>query len=424
MPAAVIAYICLIIFCMVLSAFFSGTETALVSSNPMSLESLSSKGDKKAKRSVEIISQMDRALSVILIGNNIANITAAAFLTYIAAEYYHLRQAQLVMVVTVQTVVFLILCELTPKVIARSKSEQFLLFFSAPLKMLLMILRPPSSLSLVFTGFLKRAMRIKADDNSSIKRDEIDVLFKIGGEAGIIVGDNLMFISEILRIKSILAVEIMTPTIDIISIEEDRPVKELIGAIMKNRFTRIPVYRDRVDNIIGYVFYRDLIMADNVKKISDIMHKPHYVPETKNIYELHLEMQDNVLPLVFVVNEYGAVVGMVSYEDIAEEVVGEIHARDQSQEALISQVSGKKFIIKGDLEIDHFVRKFPLNIEKKGFKTVSGYIMSVMGKIPKKGDRLDVEGCSFVVDEATDRSVERVIFLLSEEGKKKLTPRA
>lgn len=416
-----------VIVCVILSAFFSGSETALVSANAMTLESFAIKGSRSARRSLALIKRMEEAISIILIGNNIVNTTAAAFLTYIAAEYFYLKQMQLVILISVQTLIFLLFCELFPKVFARSKPELFLMLFSLPLQLFLAILRPLARVSLTFSLLLKRILNVQKVNDSRVKREEIDILFKIGGEAGIIVGNNLMYVSEILHIKNTVAAEIMTPTIDIISVEINSSIKNLIATIARIRFTRIPVYHERVDNIVGYVFYRDLLAAGtgNVKKLSDIIHKAHYVPETKSIYDLHLEMQENLLPLVFIINEYGAVVGMVSYEDIAEEVVGEIHAKDQSKEDLIRQISGKKFIVRGDLEIDHFVRQFPMDIEKRGFKTISGFIMYSMGKVPKKGDRFDYGNYTIIIDEATERSVEKVLVIIQDVNKvRKITRRA
>ena len=408
-------YISAIIVCMVLSAFFSGSETALVSSDIMRIEALSIQGNKNAKRSLTFLKNMEQMIGMLLVGNNIVNISAAAFITFIAAEYYSFSQLKLILLTALQTFVFLVLCELFPKVFARSKAESFLMFFSIPLKFISIIFYPVTRISISFASKIKKLSGIDRSENLKIQRDEIDILFKIGRKTGIIRKDDQIYVSEVLQFKNTMAVEIIKPTIDLISIEIVDTIKNLIKLISKYRFTRIPVYTERVDNIIGYVFYRDLISAGTVKKISDVMHKAHYVPESKNIYDLYLEMQDNLLPIVFVVNEYGAVIGMVSYEDIAEEIVGEIQARDQFDDDLIKKISNTKYLLSGDLDIDYFMRQFTVKIEKRGFKTIGGFIMYMLGKIPKRGDRLDYYNLSFIIDHATDRSIERVILYLQKE---------
>jgi putative hemolysin len=411
----VIIYLIAVVACMLFSAFFSGAETALLSSNVMIIETLSMKGNRRAMRSMEILGKMESAIGMILIGNNIVNIAAAAFLTFIAAEFYFIDLTHLLLLTIVQTIIFLVLCELLPKVFARSKAESYLLFFSLPLKLFLGFFYPATKISLVFISILKKTLKVQQAEKSRIRRDEIDMLFKIGGEVGVVGVEDHVYVSEVLGFKNTLAVEIMTPTIDITSLEIGSSMRQLVELIAKTNFTRIPVYRDRVDNIAGYVFYRDLMNIDGTVSIVDVMHKAHFIPETKNIYDLYMEMQENLLPIVFVVNEYGAVVGMVSYEDIAEEVVGEIQARDQSSEELIIKLSPVKFMLRGDLDIDYFLRVFKLRIDKKGFKTVGGFIMYMLGKIPKKGDRLEYQKYIFVIDEATERSVEKVVLHLPRQ---------
>jgi CBS domain containing-hemolysin-like protein len=409
------AYMAAIAVCMILSAFFSGSETALVSADPMKLERLGNAGDMRARRSVHFINNSEKMIGMLLVGNNIVNITAASFLTYVGTEYYSLTQSRLILMTAAQTIVVLLFCELFPKVFTRSKSESFLMFFSAPLMLLSGLFQPFSRFSVILSEKIKRIAGIELKGNVKIHREEIDILFKIGRKTGIIEKENQVYVSEVLQFKNTMAIEIMKPTIDLVMIDIDDTVRKLVTLISKNRYTRIPVYRDRVDNIIGYVFYRDLFSAGHVKAIEEVMIKAHYVPETKNIYDLYLEMQENLFPIVFVVNEYGAVIGMVSYEDIAEEIVGEIHARDQFDDDLIKKVTGNKYVLHGDLDIDYFVRQFGVDIDKKGFKTISGFIMSMLGKIPRKGDRLDYRSMSFVIDRATDRSVEKVILYIKDK---------
>jgi putative hemolysin len=413
------AYITLIGIMMFLSFFFSGTETALLTSNRFYLESLAKTGNRRAKLSLAIIDSIEDTLGMLLIGNNIVNISAAAFITYIATTAFMLSELGMLIVTAVQTIVFLIICEVTPKVVARARADRFLMLFSYPIKVLLVIMKPAVRFSLLFSKALKSMLGIKESDRSSIRsRDELDILFKIGEEDGVINEEHHEYVSEILSFRGMTAREIMTPTIDVVSIEEGAGMRELADLIVQTRFSRIPVYSGRVDNLVGYVFYRDILKRRSAKKIMEIMNKVHYVPATKRIVELYAEMVENLIPMVFVVDEHGAVVGMVTHEDIAEEVVGEIQTRDQSEEELITELGRGKFLLSGRMDIEYFMRSFNIHIEKKGFETLSGFIEYRLGRIPKKGDRLDHEKYTFIIDEATDRSIEKIIVQALKRKKK------
>lgn len=413
------AYITLIGIMMFLSFFFSGTETALLTSNRFYLESLSKTGNRRAKLSLKIVDNIEDAMGMILIGNNIVNISSAAFITYIATTAFMLQELGMLVVTAVQTLLFLIVCEVTPKIVARARAETFLMIFSYPIKILTVIMRPAVRFSLLFSTALKSVLGITDSDRSSIRsREEIDLLFKIGEEEGVINVEHHEYVSEILSFRGMTAREIMTPTIDIVSIELEAGLRELADLIVRTRFSRIPVHSGRVDNLIGYVFYRDILKHRSARRIADVMNKVHYVPTTKRIVDLYNEMVENLIPMVFIVDEHGAVVGMVTHEDIAEEVVGEIQTRDQSEEELVVELGRGKFLLSGKMDIEYFMRSFNIHIDKKGFETLAGFIEYRLGRIPKKGDRLDHERYTFIIDEATDRSIEKVIVQTLKKKKK------
>lgn len=403
-------YLVLIFVMMLFSFFFSGSETAILTSRRFELEALSRSGNRNAARSIEILDNIEDAISMILLGNNIVNISAAAFITYIATSAFILNEPELLALTAVQTVIFLVLCEVTPKVVARARAESFLMACSYPLQVLMIVMKPALKVSLVFSSALKSLLGITAPEQRGIRsREEIGILFKMGKEDGAINEDHRVYVSEILSFKGIVAREIMTHTIDIISVELNQGLKDLTDIIVRNRFSRVPVYEERVDNIIGYVFYREILKNRNAKKIADVMNRAYYVPMTKRIVELYSEMVENLIPVVFVVNEQGGVVGMVTHEDIAEEVVGEIQTRDQSEEELMTELGKGKLAVSGRMDIEYFMKRFKVSIEKKGFETLAGFVAYRMGKIPKKGDRFQYDRYTFIIDEATERSVEKVI---------------
>jgi len=401
------------------SAFFSGAETAIVSAGRIRLEASLKKGKKGSKRAIFILDNIEDAISMVLVGNNIANIAATAFLTFVATKAFFFSETELLILTTVQTILFLIFCEISPKIIAKSKAESFLIFFSMPIKSLIIITRPIIRIFLSITVVFQKILRIKKVNQSIIRnRDELDMLFKLGEKEGLIDEDHQVYVSEILTFREVTAYEVMIPTIDIDAIELNESIKSVVELIEKKRFSRIPVYDARVDNIIGHVFYRDILKNIKVKKISDILHKPHYVPATKKVADLYVEMLDNKLPVVFVVNEYGAVIGMLTHEDIAEEVVGEIQSGDHHDEELITKISDRKYLLNGSLDVHYFERYFSLEIEKKGFETIAGFITYLTGRIPTQGEKIKYGKMTFTIEEVTDRAIEKIILSIPSKKAK------
>ncbi len=408
-----------IMFLILLSAFFSGTETSLVSTRRTRMELYRKNGSKAAGRALYILDNMEDAIGMVLIGNNIANIAATAFIVYLFSRAYAWNNTELMGVTVVQTIIFLIFCEVSPKIIARSLAGSYLMFFSYPVIMLMTAMKPIIGISLVFTRLVRRAVG-STDGHQPLvtTREEIDILFRIGEEEGIIDEEDQEFVSEILSFRELTAIEVMTPTIDIVSVEQKGSLRQLVEVFVQSKFTRIPVYEDRVDNITGYVFYRDVLTNWDAESISELVYAPVYVPATKNIAGLFQEMQEENLPMVFVVNEHGAVIGMVTHEDIAEEVVGEIEAHEDSAEDLIVKIKKDRYLVSGSIDIEYFMKKFPLVIEKKGFETVAGFITSLMGKIPREGERVEYGNYTFIIDEATPRSVERMVIVPGKKARR------
>ncbi len=414
-------YVFLIFSMMILYFFLSGLETALLTSDRIHLENLSRSGSAGAGRSLRILDDIENAISMTQIGINIVETAAASFIAFTAIEAFMLSEPKLFLATAVQTIIFLIFCELSPKVIARAHAESFLILCSYPASFLMFVLRPAIRVTLLVVDVINRMFKVSGSPRGIIRsREEIDLLFKIGEQEGIIDEEHQGYVSEILSFRDIIAREIMTPTISIASVEINQHIRRLADAFVKTKFSRIPVFEERVDNLKGYVFYRDLLKNKGAKKIADVMSKSQYVPATKKVYELYAEMLEELIPMVFVVDENGAVVGMVTHEDIAEELVGEIQAREQSVEELIIDLGRGRYMLSGRLDIEYFINRFEAPIEKKGFETLAGFITYKMGRIPKKGDRLVYDKYTFIIEEATDRSIDKVVLqALKQKSKTK-----
>ena len=410
-----------IIFFTVMSSFFSCIETAIVSSRRIAIETLSTKGNRNASRSLNILNNLEDALGMVLIGNNISNIGAAAFITFIATKAYFYNDTQLFLVTIVQTIFFLLFCEILPKIISKSHSESILMFFSLPILLLMSIFKPIIMVSLFFSGKITDLFNIRQSEVSPIKsRDDIATFISIGHKEGIIDRDKTLYLSEILSFRNSHAYEIMIPSVDIISISVDDSYKNVVTIIEKTKFSRLPVFKNREDNFIGYIYYRDLIKNPG-GRIEDIIIEPVFIPDTKNVIDIYNFMQKEKTPLVFVTDEYGNISGMLTFEDIAEEIVGEIETDDHPVENTIIKLSEKKYILSGRLDIDYFQRYFKIEINKKHFETLAGFIMSLCGRIPDKGDHIRYYDYEFIVEETGIRTVDKLLFILPKKKIIKLT---
>jgi len=406
-----------IVFFALGSAFFSCIETAIISSRRISIETLSKKGDKRAIRSLGILDDLEDAIGMVLIGNNISNIAATAFITYVITKIYSYNDTQLLLVTVIQTMFFLLFCEIGPKIVSKGNSEYFLMFFSLPIAFLMKFFRPLIRLALFFSEAITGIFNIKAGEISPIKsRDDIATFISIGRKEGIIDEEKNLYLSEILSFKNAHAYEIMIPAVDIISVDVNDSYKNIIAVIEKTRFSRLPVYRTKEDNFIGYVYYRDLLKK-NSGKIEDIIIEPAFIPETKNVFEIYNKMQKERIPLLFVIDEYGNTSGMLTFEDIAEEIVGEIQTDDHPSEKIITKINEKRYLLSGRLDIDYFQRYFNIEINKKHFETLAGFIMSLSGDIPAKGNHIRFKEYEFIIEETGLRTIDKVLFILPKNKK-------
>lgn len=404
----------------ILSFFFSSFETAVMSANPMRLQALAERGSSRARRALSIVNQRENSISLALIGNNIANIASTSFILFVVAKHVVLTDEAVFIVTAIQTVFFLIALEILPKVLARSRADSLLMVYVYPVYLVKTLFFPLTALSSGLTTLIKKLFSFEATGSSFIKsRDEIEMLFSLGNKEGIIRKKHQEYIDEIMDLHSITAHQIMTPIIDMVSVERGESIRKLVMLIGKTRFSRIPVYEDRVDNIIGYVYYRDFLEKKRIKKIDDVLRKPYFIPSTKKVDELFLEMQENDVRMLFVVNEFGGVEGLVTTEDIVEEVVGEIQTRDHPHADLIKELQNRTYLVRGDTDIEYFEKKFGMHIEKKGFETLAGFITAHLGRIPEVGEVFKIQECRFKVYEGNEKAIDSVIITVPK-GKKML----
>lgn len=406
-----------ILLCIIFLIFFSMSETAVISASRSSIVKEVEKNSFGSRIALSLVSHQDDTISTILIGSNIANISATVFITSFATRSLYFNDRKLLILTVAQTVVFLIFCEALPKLVSRFNAVRMLRVIAYPLWIFKLTFYPFVKGSLLLSNLLKKNA---PEENSLLARDEIDALIKLGSSTGVIDKTHQTYVDEIMSLHKITVIEAMTPTINIIAVESSSPVSVLVQTITKYKFSRIPIYEKRVDDIIGYVYYRDILEHDGeIESIRSIMRKAVYAPLTKSLYVLYREMQNTRNYIVFAVNEFGAVVGMVTREDIVEEIVGEIQTRDHSREDLVIRLEDGSYSISGALDVDIFERQFGLEIDKKGFETVSGFVCYLAGRIPEEEQSIPYQGIVITVESSTEKMVKRIRVTESKLARKK-----
>ncbi|MBU1078739.1 MAG: hemolysin family protein, partial [Spirochaetes bacterium] len=242
-----------------------------------------------------------------------------------------------------------------------------------------------------------------------LTKEDLKTIFHIGVKQGLIDESNKEIFYSLFEYSSTYVREIMVPLVDIELVGDNKKVLDIVKKSKKTGYSRVPVFKEHVYNVVGYVNVLDLFDATAGESISKYVRPPYYVPETKKIDDLFIEMNDNKLPMVFVVDEYGGVSGIVTQEDIVEEIVGEIDEKPQEeQKELISRVNNFEWEVSGDLNIDDINEKIDLDLPKEGFETIAGFVEYFLGKIPSRKETFIYKGYKFIVSEATPTCVEKV----------------
>ena len=413
-------------FLLFLSAFFSGTETAFFSLSKSTISILETDDSKSSKRVLKLLQNPQELLVTILISNNIVNIVIATEATLITQSITQAYQwnVYLSLIVNVLIVSFLILIfgEILPKVIAIKDSLWFAKRSSLVINILNYLLKPVSYL---FTSFSKIFTEsLKANWGSqTFSEEELKTLFDISEETGAIENNEKEMITSIIDFSETNVKEIMVPRIDMDCIKSDASIAELIELVNESLHSRIPVFQDRIDNILGIIYVKDLLkyVANNKSldsvKIDKIIHKAYFVPEKKKIQELLKEFQEQKVHMAIVVDEYGGTSGLVTLEDIIEEIVGEIQDEYDTEQPLINRINEYTYILDGKLSIEELNEAISIELpQSEDIETISGFIYHKIGKLPDLNELIQHENLQFKIKEIDNRRINKIeLNILKEE---------
>ena len=413
----------LIIF-VVLSAFYSGSETATVSLDRLKIYQLAEQGDKKAQIVKSLVDTPEKTLGMTLVGTNIANVLASQMgLLFVIALLQmstitqtivtNLRTNEQVVATLISTALILVFGELLPKTVFRVKANSLALRYAGPLRMSNIILRPIVNGITHLTSILVRIGERRATPSSpDAQRDELRLLASMGEQSGGILEDQRRMIHSVLNLHNRTVEQVMVPLVDIVAVEKDTDVDTFLKISAEAGFSRIPVFEDQVNNIIGIVHLLDVIYSnDNSQRLESFIRPDlKFVPPSKTTNVLLKEVQQSHHTMVFVVDEYGGIVGLSTVEDLVEEIVGELSdERDQIDEPEILHVISPRLLeCDGRAEISVLSDQYGVPIPTGDYETVAGYILDRTGRIPKAGERIESDELLITITDADLRRIRKV----------------
>lgn len=401
----VIALIALIF----MSGYFSSTETAFTCFNKIRIKNLALEGNKKAKQVLEISEDYDKLLSTILIGNNIVNIASATLATLFFTSIFGNKGPSISTIV--MTVIVLIFGEITPKSLAKKYPEKFVLTIIGSIRIIHIILLP---LNAVFSLWKKLINRIFKDENSpSYTEDELKTIIDEVKDEGVLNNNESELIKQAIDFDDVEADEIYTPRIDIVAIDIDDDIDEIKNLFIETGFSRLPIYKESIDHIIGVVHEKDFIsmISREESNLKDISKKVLFITPNKKISQLLKELQKNKTHMAIVIDEYGGTEGLITIEDIVEELVGEIYDEHEEEEEFFIKITDKKYQISCNADLEDMLELIGRDssmYDEDDVSTVNGLVINKFGKIPVDGEIIEFDGLKITIKSAEEKKVNEI----------------
>lgn len=416
---AVIQLIILLVL-LAFSAFFSSSETALTTVNRIRMRTLAENGHKKAQVVMKVVEDQGKMLSAILIGNNVVNLSASALATLLATDLF--GSGAVGLATGVLTLLVLVFGEITPKTMASLYSESMSLSCASIIYGLMVILTPVIFLINRLSFLVLKLMRVDPGKKpESITEDELRTIVEVSHEEGVIESEEKKMITNVFDFGDDLAKDIMVPRIDMVFVNAEASYDELIELFRQERYTRIPVYEETTDNVIGIINVKDLLLLDDKEDFSmrSFLREPLYTYEYKKAAELMVEMRKTLNNIVIVLDEYGATAGLITLEDMLEEIVGEIRDEyDGDEEDSLVELEPGKFKIEASMKLDDLNDYLNLNLESEDYDSLGGLVIGLLDHLPEVGEEVEYEGILLKVAETDKNRIETIIMHLPPEEEK------
>lgn len=406
-----------VIILLCLSAFFSSSETALTTVNQIRMRTLADNGDKRAARVLHVTGNPGKMLSAILIGNNIVNLSASSISTSLAIHLFGNTGAGIA--TGILTFLILIFGEVTPKTMATIKADSMSLTVAAPIGFLMKILTPVifiiNKLSLGLMFLLH--VNIK-DAQKKMTEEELRTIVDVSQENGVIEHEERDMIHNLFDFGDAEAKEIMVPRIDMTFVQADATYQEVLDIFRQDMFTRLPVYEDSTDNVIGIINMKDFLLQNDTPEFSvrNLLREPYFTYEHKNTADLFLEMRKSSISLAIVLDEYGVTAGLITLEDLLEEIVGEIRDEyDADEEDDITRISDREFYVLGSANLDDVSEALSLHFTSDDYDTIGGYCLGLLDHLPEKNEIILTDNNILIrIDRMEKNRIERIYIRLPE----------
>ena len=401
----------IILFCVIMSAYFSATETAFSTFNRIRLKNIAEKGNKRATRALELAENYDTLISTILIGNNIVNILAASLATLLFTDLLkgsNLAGFATTLSTIVMTLLVLTFGEISPKTIAKQIPEKFVLFSTPFISALVVVFTPLTFLFKHLQNGLGRLFKT-AEEEQGMTEEELISIIEEATEEGDLDEEESTLIKSAIEFNELEISDVFTPRIDITAVRSDVTREAMAEIFTESGYSRIPIYEDDLDNILGIVYYKDFYAtcANTEIPLSEIIKPVMYVTKTQKINDVLKDLQEKQLHLAVVTDEYGSTAGIVTLEDILEEIVGEIW--DEHDEIIeeIKEVGEKEYIVSGMANLEKLFEELDIELDEElDAMTVNGWAMSILDRIPEEGDSFEELGLTVRVLKMDGRRIE------------------
>ncbi|MCR4610998.1 MAG: hemolysin family protein [Lachnospiraceae bacterium] len=393
MDVELVIKIIILLILLVLSAFFSSAETALTTVNLMKMRSLAEEGSKSAAKVLKVTDNRPKMLSAILIGNNIVNISASSLATMIAVSIWGSYGAGIA--TGVLTLLILIFGEITPKTMATIQANRVSMRFAGIIWVLMVVLTPIIYIVNLLSSGVMRIFGIdpkKTDD--AMTEEELRTIVDVSHESGVTTKGERKIIHNLFDFSDATAKEIMIPRIDMTMANVNWSYDRLMEGYCEHKYTRIPVYENEVDNIIGFINMKDFLIDENREnfKMRDFLRKAHFTYERKNTAELFDEMRSNSFGITIVIDEFGAVAGMITLEDLLEELVGEIRDEfDTYEEDDVIKTGDNEYDVLGSANLEDLCDEIPLGVSSEDYDTIGGYVVGEFDHFPNLDETIITE---------------------------------
>jgi putative hemolysin len=433
-PANITSQLILIAVLTLVNAFLASAEMAIVSLNKNRLKMLAEEGNKRAKLLEKLMEEPTKFLSTIQVGITLAGFfssaSAATGISDDLAQYLnsfsipYSAEISLVLVTIILSFITLVFGELFPKRIALQKSESIAMFSVTPILFISKLAVPFVKLLSASTNLLVRLTGLDREDlEEKVSKEEIKSLVEVGQEHGVINETEKEMINSIFEFDDKLAEEVMTPRTEVYLVNIDIPVKEFLDELLEEKYSRIPVFEGDSDNIIGILYMKDFFIEarkhgfENVD-IRNILHPAYFVPERKNIDELFKELQASKQHMAVLIDEYGGFSGIVTIEDLIEEVMGNIDDEYDDDEPDIKKIDNNTFMVNGLLAIDELNDHLHINLDSEDYDTVSGFLVDLIGRIPNDGEEETIEhdNIVFKIEEVKEKRINKVMICIQKEA--------